>query len=201
MGDTLLFFGQMFRGWRPIGAIAPSGSVLARTIAEGIDEAGDGQVIVELGPGTGVITRELVRRFPQARIVAVEVNEAFAAHLAEEFPSVTVVTGCASELDRHLADLGLDSKDVAGVASGLPLLALPGDFPQRILASIAGILPPGRPYVQFTYSRLAWKRFVVEGFQPHSSRRVWRNVPPATVLKFTRDQVPVAVAASASGSA
>jgi phosphatidylethanolamine/phosphatidyl-N-methylethanolamine N-methyltransferase len=190
MGETLLFFRQMFQGWRPIGAIAPSGRVLARTIAEGLGEVADGQVILELGPGTGVITRELIRRFPRARIVAVEINEVFARHLAETFPSVTVVAGCATELGRHLADLGIDPKDVAGVASGLPLLALPGDLPRRILASIAEVLQPGRPYVQFTYSQLAWKKFVVEGFQPHPTCRVWRNVPPATVLKFTRDLTP-----------
>jgi phosphatidylethanolamine/phosphatidyl-N-methylethanolamine N-methyltransferase len=200
MGDTLLFFKEMFRGWRPIGAIAPSGSVLARALADGLGQVADGQIILELGPGTGVITRELVRRFPHARIVAVEVNEAFAAHLAQAFPTVTVVTGCASELDRHLAHLGLDPKDVAGVVSGLPLLALPGDFPQRILASIARVLPPGRPYVQFTYSRMAWKRFVVTGFRPHPPRRVWRNVPPATVLTFTREAEPAAAPAATASA-
>lgn len=196
MGETALFFKEMFRGWRPIGAIAPSGAVLARTIVDGLGEVADGQVILELGPGTGVITRELVRRFPRARIVAVEVNEPFAAHLAEAFPSVTVVTGCASELDRHLAELGFSPSDVAGVASGLPLLALPGDLPRRILDSIAGVLQPGRPYVQFTYSRLAWKRFVTQGFHAQPHRRVWRNLPPATVLVFTRDQVPANASAA-----
>ena len=135
---------------------------------------------------TGVFTRELVARFPKAKIVAVEVNEVFATHLAEKFPTVAVVPGCATQLDAHLAARGLSKADVAGVVSGLPLLSLPGDLPRRVLASIAGVLPAGRRYVQFTYSERAWRRFDVSGFTRVPYRRVWRNIPPAVVMPFVR---------------
>jgi phosphatidylethanolamine/phosphatidyl-N-methylethanolamine N-methyltransferase len=155
-------------------------------MADAVGPVADGRVILELGPGTGVFTRELVRRFPAARVVAVEVNPAFAAHLAATVPGVTVVAGCATRLGAHLAALNLAPADVAAVVSGLPLLSLPGDLPGRVLSSVAEVLRPGRPYVQFTYSERAWRRFDVSGFQRHPSRRVWRNVPPAVVLPFTR---------------
>ncbi|HVK11114.1 MAG TPA: methyltransferase domain-containing protein [Gemmataceae bacterium] len=187
MKDALLFFGQTFRRWRTIGAIAPSGAVLARTIARAAGEVADGQVVLELGPGTGVITRELVRHFPQARIVAVEVIDAFATRLAEMFPGVTVVRGCASRLDAHLGGLGIAPENVAAVISGLPLLSLPGDLPQQILASVTGVLRPGRRYVQFTYSASAWRRFATPGLRPLARQKVWRNFPPATVLSFERE--------------
>jgi phosphatidylethanolamine/phosphatidyl-N-methylethanolamine N-methyltransferase len=137
---------------------------------DAVGEVADGQVILELGPGTGVFTRELLRRFPHARVVVIEVNDVFASRLAATMPAVTVVTGCASRLDEHLATLGLTSADVAAVVSGLPLLSLPGDLPGRVLTSVGVALRPGRRYVQFTYSQ-----------------RIWWNIPPACVLPFTRN--------------
>lgn len=185
MRETLLFVGQSFRRWRTTGAVAPSGGPLARAMATAAGDVGDGQVILELGPGTGVFTRELVRRFPRAKVVAVEVNDVFASRLAAAVPGVTVVTGCASRLDAHLAGLGYGPADVAAVVSGLPLLTLPGDLPQRILKSVAGVLTPGRRYVQFTYFERAW-RFDVSGFHRRPHRRILWNLPPAVVLSFAR---------------
>ena len=186
MRETLLFYGQIVRRWRVTGAIGPSGQPLARAMADAVGEVGHGKVILELGPGTGVFTRELVRRFPTARVVAVELNPVFAAHLAATVPAAAVVSGCATRLPAHLAALGLGPADVAAVVSGLPLLSLPGDLPRRVLSSIAGALRPGRRYVQFTYSQRAWRRFDATGFRPDAPRRVWRNFPPAVVLPFTR---------------
>lgn len=187
MRDKLVFFGQIARRWRVTGAVAPSGPVLARAMADAVGDVPDGHVLLELGPGTGVFSRELVRRFPRARVVAVEVNEVFATRLAATVPELTVVRGCASRLDAHLAKLGVTPDRVAAVVSGLPLLVLPGDLPSRVLAAIAGTLRPGRRYVQFTYSARAWRRFTVNGFRPLPDRRVWLNFPPAIVLPFERD--------------
>lgn len=186
MKKTMLFLGQMARRWRTMGAIAPSGGTLARTIARKVGELADGQVIIELGPGTGVITRALVERFPHNPILAIEVNEPFIAPLRKEFPAVKVVQGCASQLEAHLAQHGWTADNVGAVVSGVPLLALPGDLPKLILASVASVLRPGRPFIQFTYSERRWRRFNAVGFERLSSKRVWWNVPPAYVLHFVR---------------
>jgi phosphatidylethanolamine/phosphatidyl-N-methylethanolamine N-methyltransferase len=187
MKEALLFFGQTARSWRTIGAIVPSGVALARAITRAVGEVGPGQVVLELGPGTGVVTRELVRGFPKNRVVAVEVVEAFASRLAKAVPGVTVVHGCASRLDAHLDKLGIAPENVAAVVSGLPLLSLPGDLPQRVLESATAVLRPGRRYVQFTYSTRGWRRFATPGLQRVAHQRVWRNIPPASVLTFVRN--------------
>lgn len=142
--------------------------------------------IVELGPGTGVFTKAIQQRYPAHRLIAVEANPEFAARLRADLPTVPVVQGCASILSEHLAAQGIASSDVGVVVSGLPLLSLPGDLPQRILAAIAEVLPAGRPYVQFTYAPRAWRRFAMPGFAAGASRRVWLNLPPATVMRFVR---------------
>ena len=51
---------------------------------------------------------------------------------------------------------------------------------------IRDALPPGRPYVQFTYSKLAWRRFHPEGLVLRRTRRVLVNIPPAAVMRFER---------------
>lgn len=186
MKNTLRFFEQMARRWRTMGAIAPSGGPLARTMARKVGEIADGQVIIELGPGTGVITRALVERFPRNPILAVEINEPFIAPLRKEFPTVKVVQGCATQLEAHLAQHGWTSADVGAVVSAVPLLALPGDLPRQILTLVASVLRPGQPFIQLTYSERAWRRFDVSGFERFSSKRVWMNVPPAYVLQFVR---------------
>lgn len=188
MKKTLLFLGQTARRWRTMGAIAPSGGPLARTMARQVGDLADSQVIIELGPGTGVITRSLVERFPRNPILAVEVNEPFIAPLRKEFPAAMVVRGCASQLEAYLAQIGRTAADVGAVVSGVPLLSLPGDLPQRILASVASVLRPGRPFIQLTYSERAWRRFHVGGFQRRPTKRVWLNVPPAFVLHFVRSE-------------
>jgi phosphatidylethanolamine/phosphatidyl-N-methylethanolamine N-methyltransferase len=186
MRDTLHFIGQMARRWRTTGAIAPSGTKLAEAMVRALGEIKEGETIIELGPGTGVFTREIYKRFPKNKIVAVEFNDSFADRLAKAMPAITVVQGCASKLDSHLDTLKIDAANVGGIISGLPLLSLPQDLPQKVLASIHEVLPVGRKYIQFTYSERAWQKFGANGFQRLPSRRVWLNIPPAVVMTFTR---------------
>ena len=188
MKETLLFAKQIVRRFRTTGAVAPSGKALAKAMAQSVGEVAKGQTILELGPGTGVFTRELLRCFPQARIVAVEINDDFAKRISKTLPSVSVVQGCASQLDEHLRHLKIKPESVAAVVSGLPLLSLPKELGRSILASITSVLRPGRKYVQFTYSERAWRQFDVPGFHREPRRRVWMNVPPAFVLTFVRNE-------------
>jgi phosphatidylethanolamine/phosphatidyl-N-methylethanolamine N-methyltransferase len=156
-------------------------------MVDAVGEVADGKVILELGPGTGVFSRELLWRYPHSRIVAIEVNDSFANRLNQAVPGITVIRGCASQLDVHLTKLGLSRENVAAVVSGLPLLSLPGELPQQILASVTGVLQPGQRYIQFTYSVRAWKRFDVVGFNRGPTKKIWWNVPPANVLTFIRN--------------
>ncbi|GDY12732.1 methyltransferase [Planctomycetota bacterium] len=182
-----MFLGQLIRHGRQTGAVLPSGQGLAKAMIDAIGPLPNQTAIVELGPGTGVFTKAILRRYPGHRLVAVEANPEFVSRLRADLPTVPVVQGCASILVDHLAAHHLAPSDVGVVVSGLPLLSLPGDLPQRILAAIAAVLPPGRSYVQFTYAPRAWKRFAMPGFSAGPSRRVWLNLPPATVMRFVRN--------------
>lgn len=185
MNEAVCFLSQLVR-FRQLGALFPSGPHLARAMVAEIPALAPGEVLVELGPGTGVFTRELVQRFPDRRIVAVEFNPTFARRLRERMPEVTVVEGCASQLESHLLELGISPQRIGAVVSGLPLLSLERELVDGIFAGIAAALPIGRRYIQFTYNKRAWRDRPPPGFRLDRTRRVWLNLPPAEVLPFTR---------------
>src|SRR6202789_290084 len=100
---------RFLRSWieRPlsIGAVTPSGKILARTMASYVDPDCSGPV-VELGPGTGPVTEALVRAgVAPSRLVLVEFNQSFCRILQARYPEATLVQGDAYSLRRLLETL------------------------------------------------------------------------------------------------
>jgi phosphatidylethanolamine/phosphatidyl-N-methylethanolamine N-methyltransferase len=176
---------QFLRGLiaRPknVGAIAPSSPVLARAIAAQIDPAIPGPVL-ELGPGTGVITQALIARgIEPARITAIEYDADFAKMVAERFPGVNVVRGDAFDLERTLGS----EQPFAGIVSGLPLLNHPPERRRMLIEGAMARLAPGASYVQFSYG---WEPPISApaGATVHRAALIWRNLPPARVWVYRR---------------
>jgi len=105
------------RSWieKPIsmGAVTPSGKMLARAMARCVDPAVPGPVI-ELGSGTGAVTKALVARGVEpSRLVLVEFNPSFCRLLRTRYPDATVIQGDAYRIEHLLGDaiVGLAVKD------------------------------------------------------------------------------------------
>src|SRR5262245_28260311 len=82
----------------------PSGARLADAVARRIDLARPGAVL-ELGAGTGSLTRGLIRAgCPPGRIIALEREPRFAAALRRQFPALTVIEGDATRIGDYLGD-------------------------------------------------------------------------------------------------
>src|SRR4051812_38434392 len=118
---------RFLRSWieKPLhmGAVMPSGKLLARTMAHYVDIHGTGPV-VELGPGTGAITNALVERgVDQKRLVLVEYNPGFCALLRDRYPQAKVGRGTAYNL-RDSRWGGRRAPQSRG-GSGLPLAPKP----------------------------------------------------------------------------
>lgn len=186
MRETYAFVRQSLSNFRQTGAVLPSSGALARAMVDAIGPIAPGDILIELGPGTGVFTRQIHTRYPDNPLVAVEFNEALATRLRQRMPEVAVVCGCASQINNHVTALGMDPARIGAVVSGLPLLSLPRPLRDAILAGLSDVVPLGRRYVQFTYSRRAWQRWHLAGFRREDPRKVWLNVPPASVMPFTR---------------
>jgi phosphatidylethanolamine/phosphatidyl-N-methylethanolamine N-methyltransferase len=170
---------------RRTGAVAPSSPFLAREMARAVDPRKPG-LVVELGPGTGPVTKALLARgVPRDRLLLVEYDAHFCKTLAQRFPLVRVVRGDAYSLGRTLEGLG---QPIAAVVSSLPLLNEPPARRLRLLEEAFALMGPGGVFVQFTYgltapvSREACAgRFVATRGAP-----IWRNLPPASVWTYGR---------------
>jgi Phospholipid N-methyltransferase len=132
LDDDLRFIRSWLEKPLAIGAVKPSGKVLARTMAQYVDPDSDGPVI-ELGPGTGPVTQALVEQgVDPSRLVLVEFNAAFCRLLRARYPQATVVQGDAYGL-RRLLDNFL-YQPAAAIVSGLPLMTKPARIRLRLIA-------------------------------------------------------------------
>ncbi len=177
---------RFLRSWieKPLhmGAVMPSGKILARTIAQYVDRESKGPV-VELGPGTGAITDALIAHgVDQTRLVLVEFDPGFCALLRERYPQATVIQGDAYHLDTTLASL----KEVAAVVSGLPLVTKPMLTRLKLLRDSFVRLLPGAPFIQFTYSVAPPIPKSLPGVKTQASERIWMNLPPARVWVYRK---------------
>src|SRR6201997_2264861 len=95
---------RFLRSWieKPLhmGAVMPSGKLLARTMAQYVDVDVDSTApVVELGPGTGAITNALIERgVDQKRLVLVEYDPGFCALLRDRYPQAKGVQADAYRL-------------------------------------------------------------------------------------------------------
>jgi phosphatidylethanolamine/phosphatidyl-N-methylethanolamine N-methyltransferase len=179
---------RFLRSWieKPLhmGAVMPSGKVLARTMAQYVDIDSTGPV-VELGPGTGAITSALIDHgIDQKRLVLVEYNPSFCALLRDRYPQATVVQGDAYALRDSLWNVL--SMPASAVVSGLPLVTKPMLTRLKLIRDAFAALAPGAPFVQFTYSVAPPIPKSLPGVSTEASERIWMNLPPARVWVYRK---------------
>ena len=182
--DDLRFGFQWAVKPRSVGAIAPSGRQLARAMAAQVDPALPGSV-VELGPGTGVITRALIERgIAEERLILIEFNRDFAVLLRKRFPKARVLEGDAFALARTVRALG--EAPLAAVVSGLPLVNQPMYRRLRLLAQALSLCDRRGAFVQFSYHLLPPVPAEAGDFALNGTPRVWWNLFPARVWVYQR---------------
>jgi phospholipid N-methyltransferase len=180
MSDFLLFLGKFFRHGTKIASLAPSSRWLSRATVRNIDWS-RAKVVVELGAGTGPITKVLAERAPAGcRVLVLERDPDFARILRERFGHLAnfeIIEGDCRDLDRMLAERGIDRADY--VISGLPVPSFPKDLQRELFRVVRRVLAPEGSYNQIT--ELPWvyqglyRGFFDEvrfAFEP-------RNFPPA----------------------
>jgi len=180
---------RFLRSWieKPlhVGAVMPSGKLLARTMAQYVDVDSNGPV-VELGPGTGAITSALIDHgVDQKRLVLVEYNPSFCSLLRDRYPQATVVQGDAYALRDSLG--GVLKARASAVVSGLPLVTKPMMIRLKLIRDAFAALSPGAPFVQFTYSVASPLPRRLSGFSVEASERIWMNIPPARVWVYRKN--------------
>ncbi|QDA58018.1 class I SAM-dependent methyltransferase [Thermomonas aquatica] len=187
--EKLRFIGQWLKNPRQTAAVAPSSPELAAAML-GELPAGSRRVI-ELGGGTGAITRAIVGHgIAGDALLVLELNEELHAHLHRRFPEELLVLGDAVELPRLAAEAGfLAAGPADAVISGLGLLAMDRELVTKILRSAFACLRPDGRFIQFTYgpvSPVSDSVLDALGLRMRRGEFVLRNVPPATVYVYER---------------
>jgi phospholipid N-methyltransferase len=175
--ERVLFFGKFLQAPLKIGSVTPSSAWLVAAMLAPIPWSSTG-AIVELGAGTGVITREILRRLPPGgKAFIFEQDARLRATLREDYPGFTVEAN-AEHLYAVIKNAGTEQVDC--VVSGLPFTTLPEQTRQAILAGVLQALKPGGFFIAFQYSLHMRARFCSH-FDQMKVRYVPLNVPPAFV--------------------
>lgn len=183
-----LFFRQWLRSPRSMGSIIPSSRALARAIARAIDWQ-PGQVVVELGGGTGAISKGLIEAgIPPAQLLVIELDGELYQFLKEELKGARVVQGDATRLNEILERQGIT--EVGNVVSGLPMISMPPEFKRAIVEESFKAMGDRGALVQYSYSPVSPIPTRSFGLRARLAAYVVRNIPPATVWRYTRKAAP-----------
>jgi phosphatidylethanolamine/phosphatidyl-N-methylethanolamine N-methyltransferase len=175
--------GFLARPWK-VASPVPSGRRLARKIAEQVDAEAEG-LVLELGPGTGAVTRAMrARGIAEENLVLIESDRAFVKLLRGVFPRARVVEGDAFSFARLL---GNDARGLRAIISGLPVVGEPLARKRMFLESAMEALAPGRLFVQFSYSAQSPLPELV-GVDVRCAATVWENIWPMRIWVYRRSR-------------
>jgi phosphatidylethanolamine/phosphatidyl-N-methylethanolamine N-methyltransferase len=180
IADQLRFLGRLAARPSQVGAVAPSGPGLTRAMAAQIPD-GTGPIL-ELGPGTGVVTEAILARgIAPERVTSIEYDPDFAALMAKRFPRIRVVQGDAFDL---ATTLGHREPFMAALSS-LPLVNFPIAMRASLMKQIFEQLAPGAPFIQFSY-RIRPPVPASDAIGVTRAAQIWFNIPPARVWVYRR---------------
>jgi phosphatidylethanolamine/phosphatidyl-N-methylethanolamine N-methyltransferase len=199
--DHWLFLREFWTHYHTTGAILPSGRFLAKALARWVGKGDRPQRILEVGPGTGPITRRIAQAMrPEDQLDLVELNASFVEQLREGFRSDPVLKPVADRsrvLHSAVQDLaGEPAYDV--IISGLPLNNFSPALVEQILGTMTGLLRPQGTLSFFQYIYIRQIKSALVGrrhrehlravgrvmnalLDAHEFRRdwVWLNMPAA----------------------
>jgi phosphatidylethanolamine/phosphatidyl-N-methylethanolamine N-methyltransferase len=184
LADSARFLKALIVEPRLTGAVAPSGRALARAMAAAAGPPPHG-LIVELGPGTGPVTRSLIETgVARERLALVEYDPGFCRLLRERFAPAMIIQGDAYDLPRTLAELA--GQPIGAVVSSLPLLNQPPERRAKLIGDAFALMGPSGLFVQFTYGLQSPipPEVCADRYVAVRSRPILLNLPPARVWTY-----------------
>lgn len=182
--DEIRFIKGVMSTPKTVGAIMPTSSRMAARMASIID-TGSGLPVLELGPGTGVITRAILDKgVAPENLVSVEYSGEFVRHLRGKYPGVNFINGDAFSLAETLENYR--GKQFDCVISGIPLLNFPMHQRVKLIEDLLKLVPVGRPVVQFSYGPVSPVVARPDSYVIKHFDFVVRNIPPAQIWHYRK---------------
>lgn len=178
-----LFFRRALRHPLQVASPLPSSPSLARLVVRVVGRLIGGRrnsLVVEIGGGTGVITRALLQSgVAPERLIVIEIDQELADYLRETLPEVTVITGDAARL-AELLPAGWRHR-VAVVISGIPMTLLSTAKQGELVRAMQAVLAPDGHLLQYTFSLASPVRGRRLGLICRRLGIAFGNMPPASV--------------------
>lgn len=174
------------------GAIAPSSRIVADAVTHLID-FDSARTVVELGPGTGVFTEQLLPNLhSDTTFFALEINPTFAEATRKRCPHARVYTDSAASIPSYLRANHRDSADY--IVSSLPWTIFDETEQLQLMETVADSLAPGGVFISIVYlgSQLRSRGRHFTRSLPHFFSQIerhgpiWRNLPPTLVYRCAR---------------
>jgi phosphatidylethanolamine/phosphatidyl-N-methylethanolamine N-methyltransferase len=149
-----LFWQEFRRTFHSTGAVLPSGPALCRALARFAADTGQPRRLLEVGPGTGVVTEQIIARMgPSDTLDLVELNDRFVAALRERFQTEDAWRQVVARVAIHHMPVEqlTPEEPYQAIISGLPLNNFPAEVVSSILAKLEGLAAPGATLSFFEY--------------------------------------------------
>lgn len=179
MKSAKTFIGQSIKNFIHVGSVMPSSSRLAKRMVKGMNAS----VVVELGPGTGVFTGEILKKLPHdGLLICVESNNTFVRYLHNKIKDkrLKIYHGDALHLSKFLHENGVEK--VGCIISGLPIGHFKKDMKDKLFDEILRCLSEDGVFIQFEYF-LAGIKAVKRAFPKMKIDFELLNFPPAFVMR------------------
>ncbi len=182
MVSRINFLKESIKNLKTLGTITPSSRFLAERMLKKIDFS-KVNILVELGPGNGAITKFILDRLPKnATLICFEINDNFYNQLLKiKNPNLIVVKSSAEKIEEELKKLNFNKAD--HIISSLPLTIIPDLVTDEILKNSFNALSKNGTFIQFQYSLTYFKKLkkvfnksISLDFEP-------LNIPPAFVYR------------------
>lgn len=190
MKEHLQFLQGFIKKPTTVGAIAPSSPDLARKMIEGVEPDKD-NVVLEIGCGTGAITRFLQELIKDPKsFIGIEIEKDFVERLNRDLPNLNIICADACNSTQIIADQGLGK--VSYIISGLPFVVLPKEVSDGILEEVDKMMEKGCLFRTFQYAH-GYNLPPAKKFRQRLNERygkversslVLKNLPPAYTLTW-----------------
>jgi phosphatidylethanolamine/phosphatidyl-N-methylethanolamine N-methyltransferase len=178
--ESALFFAKFLKSPLQQASITPSSKFSGKAMIKKIDFSTISSII-ELGPGNGVFTKEILKKCrPDTKVILIEIDEKYVGILKEKFLNRVYIENISvHRMDEIIAKHQIDKIDL--IISGLPFL--PKDIKQVTERLIKEQIEKGTIFRLFTYMPPIMKK-VYKNFNTRHIAFVFRNIPPLWVYEL-----------------
>jgi phosphatidylethanolamine/phosphatidyl-N-methylethanolamine N-methyltransferase len=146
---VLLHFRRFLAHPVRLSSVLPVSRAVARMVAARVDLA-DGDYVVELGSGTGAVTRALLEAgVPAGKLIAVEIDSEMADYLGEVLPDIAMIRGSAADI---VTLLPAEARGhIGAVICGVPVSMLGADEQKAMIEAILALDPRDGRFLAYSY--------------------------------------------------